>query len=154
MSLASSIGQALGGASAGPLGAIGPVFSFLDDAIKRAFPDKTEAARISAQLEEAMRAGDLANLQSQIDVNKVEAASPSLFVAGWRPFVGWVCGSALAWNFVGEPFLAFLVGVFAWKLPPLPILDNGALTTVLLGMLGIGGMRTFEKVKGVAGLGH
>jgi hypothetical protein len=130
--------------------AIGPLFSFLDDALKRAFPDKTEREKIQAQLQSEMLKGDLGLLQAQLGVNQVEAASTSLFVAGWRPFVGWVCGGALAYNFVAQPFLAFLIGCFAWKLPPLPLLDSGSLTTVLLGMLGIGGMRTFEKLKGVA----
>ncbi len=150
MGIAAAIGEAVGGASAGPFGAIGPVFSFLDDAIKRAWPDKTEAAKIAAQLQTEILKGDLQNLQQQVSVNAIEAASPSLFVAGWRPFVGWICGTALAYNFVVQPFIAFTVGVFAWKLPPLPVLDSGSLTTVLLGMLGIAGMRTVEKIKGVA----
>lgn len=127
------------------------VATLLSDVVKRAFPDKTEAAKIDAQLQTALLSADLSLLQGQLDVNKIEAASSSFFVAGWRPFVGWVCGSALAYNFVAQPFLAFTIGVFKWSLPPLPVLDSGPLTTLLLGMLGIAGMRTYEKKLGVAG---
>lgn len=100
---------------------------------------EAEAARIEAGLPAA-----------QIEVNKVEAASTSLFVAGWRPFCGWVCGSALAYNFILQPFLAFFITLYKWQAPPLPSLDIGALMTVLLGMLGLGGLRSYEKVQGVS----
>lgn len=130
--------------------AIGPVFSFLDDALKRAFPDKTERERIQAQLQAEMLKGDIGLLQSQLQVNSVEAASSSLFVAGWRPFIGWTCGAALAYSYIAQPFMAFAIGCFAWKLPPLPVLDGASLSTILMGMLGIAGMRTYEKVMKVA----
>jgi len=91
--------------------------------------------------------------QAQIEVNKVEAASSSLFVAGWRPFIGWVCGAALAWQFVGHPIVTYFVNLYSIKsgviLPPLPQLDGDQLYPILMGMLGLGGMRTFEKLKGV-----
>lgn len=129
---------------------IGPVSTLLDDIVKRAFPDRTEAAKINAALQTELLKADLSAIQGQLAVNLEEAKSGSLFVAGWRPAVGWVCASALGYNFVLQPFLAFGIGALRWKLPPLPVLDSGALTTVLLGMLGIAGMRSFEKVKGVA----
>ena len=129
--------------------AIGPVFTFLDDAIKRAFPDKTQQDQIKAQLELAMMQGDVATLQAQLAVNAEEAKSESLFVSGWRPSVGWVCASAFAYHFVVQPFLLFGVAAFGVSLPPLPQLDSSALMPVLLGMLGLGGMRTFEKFQGV-----
>lgn len=73
-----------------------------------------------------------------------------MFVAGWRPAVGWVCASAFGWTFVLQPFAVFAITVFEWKAPPLPTLDMGPLIMVLGGILGIGGLRTYEKTKGTA----
>jgi xanthine/uracil permease len=70
-------------------------------------------------------------------------------VAGWRPFIGWVCGVALAWHFVLSPVIIFLAAWFNVVLPTLPTFDMGSLMTVLMGMLGLGGLRTFEKSKGL-----
>jgi hypothetical protein len=128
--------------------AIGPVFTFLDTALKRAFPDKTERDRIQAQLEQAVLQGDLGLLQAQLAVNEAEARSESTFVSGWRPFVGWTCGAALAWNFVVLPLAVFALTAAGVSLPPLPELAVDTLMPVLLGMLGLGGMRTYEKLQG------
>jgi phenylpyruvate tautomerase PptA (4-oxalocrotonate tautomerase family) len=87
--------------------------------------------------------------KSQIEVNKMEAKSGHWFVASWRPFIGWVCGVALAWHFVLAPFVIFFTAMFGVTLPPLPEFDMGSLMTVLMGMLGLGGLRTFEKYKKV-----
>jgi hypothetical protein len=84
---------------------------------------------------------------AQAEINKIEAGSSSLFVAGWRPFVGWVCGFALAYNYVLMPFIVWTTANFYPEAPPMPALDVGELMTVLLGMLGLGAMRTYEKVK-------
>ena len=97
--------------------------------------DKTEKAQLIQEINKA-----------QIEVNKVEANSNSLFVAGWRPFVGWTCGVALCYHFVLQPFLLFLVYSFGYQVV-LPVFDMSTLTTILLGLLGLGGMRSFEKVK-------
>jgi hypothetical protein len=97
--------------------------------------DKEEQAQLIQEINKA-----------QIEVNKVEAGSTNLFVSGWRPFVGWTCGIALCYHFVLQPFLTFLLFSFG-KPMELPVFDMGTLTTVLLGMLGLGGMRSFEKVK-------
>ena len=97
-----------------------------------------------------MLAGLMAIVQGQLEINKTEAQHSSVFVAGWRPAVGWVCGMALAWNFVVYPitqWVAFLYGVDLYNMPKL---DAGELMTVLLGMLGLGGYRTYEKRLGVA----
>lgn len=87
-------------------------------------------------------------LQGEID--KAEAASPNTFVH-WRDFIGWVCGVALAWQYIAQPMLAF--GIAAWQILPvgtvLPSLDTQPLFTLMLGMLGLGGMHVFERVKGV-----
>ena len=106
------------------------------------WPDKSAA-------EQAQLAAALAMVQGQIDINKVEAASSSVFVAGWRPAIGWVCASAFAYKFVLAPAIAF--GMTAAGHPiTLPVLDFTEMSTVLFGMLGIGAMRTVEKIKGVA----
>jgi hypothetical protein len=92
----------------------------------------------------------------QAETNKIEAAHKSLFVAGWRPFIGWVCGSAFAYHYIVQPFATTIASVVSqWvELPfdvtQLPSLDMDTLLTVLLGMLGLGGLRTLEKVKGCA----
>ena len=87
----------------------------------------------------------------QAAINQQEAASSSLFIAGWRPFLGWTCGGAFAYKFVLQPFLVFILiachSSFDVKL--LPSLDWTEMSTVMFGMLGLGGMRTFEKIKQV-----
>ncbi len=89
-------------------------------------------------------------ITAQIEVNKQEAASPSVFVAGWRPAIGWICGSGLAVQFIINPL--FTWGANLAKHPVgFPSLDMGSLMTLLLGMLGLGAMRTVEKVQGVPG---
>ena len=86
----------------------------------------------------------------QVELNKVEASHRSVFVAGWRPFIGWVCGAGFAYHFVLQPFLLFVVAWVGVDMPELPVFDMGTLQTVLMGMLGLGGLRTFEKVAGKA----
>ena len=97
--------------------------------------DKEEKAQLIQEINKA-----------QIEVNKVEAGSSSLFVSGWRPFVGWTCGVALCYHFVLQPFLMFVLSSTGNPME-LPIFDMTTLTTVLMGMLGLGGLRTYEKVK-------
>lgn len=127
---------------------IGPIATLIDDCVKRVFPDKTEAERISMQLQTALLQADVSIILGQLQVNAEEAKSQSLFVAGWRPAVGWVCASALGYNYVLQPFFAFVIGAFAWQLPPLPTLDAGVVMSLMTGMLGLSGMRSYEKVNG------
>ena len=87
--------------------------------------------------------------KGQLEINKAEAGHKSIFVAGWRPFIGWTCGVALAWHFVIAPFIMFFSAYFGLDMPALPDFDMGSLLTVLMGMLGLGGLRTFEKYKGI-----
>lgn len=86
--------------------------------------------------------------QGQLDVNKQEAASASTFVSGWRPYIGWVCGTALGYQFLVHPLLCWLSAAQGWPVPPR--LDIDTLLTLLTGMLGLAGLRTGEKFKGVA----
>ena len=87
--------------------------------------------------------------KGQLAINKEEAKSSNIFVAGWRPFIGWSCGGALVWHFIAAPFIIFFAALFGATLPPLPEFDMGSLMTVLMGMLGLGSLRTFEKYKKV-----
>ncbi len=105
------------------------------------------------QLNDSQFTAKLANdlVQSQLDINKIEASNEKLFVSGWRPAIGWICGLAFATNYVIVPLTVFLCAIFGHPLSDVPTFDMGELTPVLLGMLGLGGLRTFEKVKGIKG---
>ena len=119
------------------------------DVLDRFFPNKEEKERaereIAAKLTEHLAKIDLA----QLEVNKAEAASRNNFVAGWRPFVGWTCGMALAYTYVVQPILVFGLAHYGYCVD-LPPLDMSTMMPVLLGMLGLGGLRSFEKYKGVS----
>jgi hypothetical protein len=113
-------------------------------------PDKDLAAKLGHEL--ATMSEKIASEQAlaQIEVNKAEAASGSLFKGGWRPFIGWVCGIAFAYHFIFQPFLIFSLRNLWRFIPDLPEFDMGTLMPVLMGMLGLGGLRTFEKAKGIS----
>jgi len=89
-------------------------------------------------------------VRGQLEINKAEAASASVFKGGWRPFIGWTCGAAFAYHFVLQPLLLFCVALFGLDIPALPQFDMSSLMTVLMGMLGLGGLRTYEKKTGVS----
>ena len=124
---------------------IGPVTGLLDKFIEDKDQKNALAHEIATMSEK--HAQELA--LSQIEVNKAEAASGSLFKGGWRPFIGWVCGVAFAYHFIMQPILIFGTTAAGVSLPPLPEFDMSQMMPVLLGMLGLGGLRTFEKHKGV-----
>lgn len=109
--------------------------------------DKDKKNQFKHELEmEILRTG-----LAQSEVNKEEAKHPSIFVAGWRPFIGWVCGLALAWHFMGADLLNWVRVVFFPDMPEPPALTGTeTLVTILLSMLGLGGLRTVEKLKGVS----
>ena len=114
--------------------------------IDRVIPDKAAAAQAQAELVKMQVSGELEQLAGQLEVNKVEAAHSSLFVAGWRPFIGWVCGAALAYQFVIRPIVTWAVPSMGYQIAEMPGLDDN-LWELLTGMLGLGGLRTYEKVK-------
>lgn len=119
------------------------------DVLDRFFPNKEEKAKAEREIE-AKLAEHLAKIDiAQIEVNKQEAAHRSLFVAGWRPFVGWTCGLALFYTYVAQPMATFVMAQTG-DLVQLPQLDLSTMMPVLLGMLGLGGLRTYEKFKGVS----
>jgi hypothetical protein len=123
-----------------------------DDAIAAALrvldkfvPDPEAKAKAESELRSSLQAWD----KSQTDVNAVEAANPNLFVSGWRPFIGWVCGLALAYQYVAAPLLMWVATSLHIAMAAPPKLD-GMLWELVFALLGMGGLRTLEKVKGVA----
>ena len=119
---------------------IKPVSEILDKLVA----DKDLKLKLQHELNQELHKANIA----QIEVNKVEAAHRNVFVAGWRPFTGWVCASALAYHFILEPIIVFGLALYSVELT-LPQFDMGSLLTVLMGMLGLSGLRTFEKTKGL-----
>ena len=103
-----------------------------------------------AQAEQALKLLEMAQAeaQAQAEINKAEAASGSTFVGGWRPFIGWVCGAALAFQYIVRPFWIWAIAVW-WPNSPIPPGLDSNLWELMLGMLGLGGLRSFEKVKGI-----
>jgi hypothetical protein len=124
---------------------IGPVTGILDKFIEDKDAKNAMAHEIATMAEKAAHEAAMA----QVSVNKEEAKHRSIFVSGWRPFVGWTCGIALAYHFVLAPLILFGVGISGYQIPALPEFDMGSLMTVLMGMLGLGGLRTYEKQKGL-----
>lgn len=122
---------------------LGSVADLANTVIGKIWPDKTEA-------EKQQLAAAVTLVQGQLAVNQAEASNPNLFVAGWRPFIGWVCGAALVYHYIVRPMLPWLLALVGKPMPPIPPLDMGDLITILLGMLGLGGLRTYEKKQGVA----
>jgi hypothetical protein len=124
------------------LGALGPV-------LERLIPDPNARNAFSLQLISALQAADL----SQLKVNEMEAANPNLFVSGWRPFIGWICGGALFYQYIFLPLgvyvASFISSAAVTNLLNAPKLD-GNLWELMIGMLGMGALRSFEKFKGVA----
>lgn len=126
-------------------GALGPIL----DGVLRLIPDKGARAAAKEQFEGQMLNAMTGLVQGQLEINKAEAQHKSLFVAGWRPGVGWICALALGWNFILQPIMAWGFFVYGANIADAPVLDTGELTTILLGMLGLGGLRTYEKRLGV-----
>ena len=117
--------------------------------VDRLIPDKAAADRAKTDMEAALvKAANEAAL-AQVEVNKIEAGHSSVFVAGWRPAIGWVCAAALAWAFIVAPVATWGMAVFGVR-ETLPAIGTDNLFELVLAMLGLGGLRTFEKMRGVA----
>jgi hypothetical protein len=135
---------------------IGPVSELINTVLKRVLPpekmSEAERAQLEAQITLELSKQDWEGIKGQLLVNLEEAKSTNWFVAGWRPCIGWICGAAFAWHYVIQPLLGFvLVAYFHSPFgADLPKFDMESLLTVLLGMLGLGGLRTFEKYKEVS----
>jgi len=124
---------------------IGPVTGLLDKFIEDEDQKNALAHEIATLAEKQAHEAAMA----QVLTNREEAKHRSIFVAGWRPFIGWTCGVALAYHFVLAPLIVFGVAWYGAEIPQIPAFDMDSLMTVLLGMLGLGGMRSFEKAKGL-----
>lgn len=130
-----------------------PVSALLDiggKVIDRIWPDAAQAATAKLELFKLQQSGELAQIAGQLEVNKIEAANSNVFVSGWRPFVGWTCGMALVYTYIAYPLLLWATATWAPEVKPPALVNDGMLFELMLGMLGIGGLRTFEKIKGVA----
>lgn len=124
---------------------VGPISALLSKVI----PDKDERNRLAHEIATMAERQAHEQIMAQVEVNKEEASHPSIFVSGWRPFIGWTCGFAMAFNFIGIPLIdtGTVLAGYTVELNPL---DLEIMLPVLLGMLGLGGMRSYEKRNGVA----
>lgn len=138
----------------------GPLLEIGKDLIDRLWPDKVaqEKERAAAELEllrltqserMADKANEVAIAIEQIKVNQEEAKNTNVFVSGWRPFIGWTCGCAFLYAFLLGPLITSISAAYGYSVP-LPPIDMDNMIYVLGGMLGLGGLRSLEKVKGVA----
>ena len=124
---------------------IGPVTGILDKFIE----DKDQKAALAHEIATMSERHAQELAKGQLEINKAEAASGSVFKGGWRPFIGWVCGTAFAYHFVLQPLIVFGVTAAGVEIPELPSFDMGSLMTVMMGMLGLGGLRSYEKKQGL-----
>jgi len=134
---------------------ISGLFSAAQSLIERFFPDPEKKAAAQLELLKMQQTGELAQLASETDlaklqlqVNVEEAKSTNWFVAGWRPGIGWVCGAGLAYAALIEPFARFIAKVWFGYTGEFPVISTDLTLQILMGMLGLGAMRSVEKIKG------
>ena len=126
---------------------LGPILEIGKSLIDRIFPNPAEKAKAEMEMMVLLQTQDMQKVMGQLEVNAAEAASPHMFVAGWRPFVGWCCGLGFLWAAIGQPVFAYFATVKGW--PVAPEVNTDVLLYVLGGMLGLGTLRTVEKSRGV-----
>lgn len=129
---------------------IGALSDFATTVVNKIWPDASQKQKDEAALAVLQLTQDYNLQQGQIDVNKEEAKSASLFVAGGRPFIMWICGFSLAYASLIEPLARFIATVIFKYSGAFPVIDTTLTLQVLLGLLGLGGMRTIEKWQGVS----
>lgn len=127
---------------------IGSIIGIVSSVIDRVIPDKAAADKVKLEIMQLEAKGELDIMLKQLEINANEANHRSLFVAGWRPCIGWICGLAFAYHYVLLPLLLFILPLFGVEVK-LPEFDTAGMMTVLMGMLGLGGLRTLEKWKGL-----
>ena len=127
---------------------LSPLFELGSNIINRLFPDPAQKAAAEMELLKLSQDGDLKKILAQLEINAKEATNPNVFVAGWRPFVGWVCGFGLAYATIFHSILQWISVIRGWPLPP--AVDTDTLIYVLGTLLGVGALRTVEKIKGVS----
>ncbi len=126
---------------------LGPIFEIGKTLIDRWLPDPEKKREAEMELVRMAADGELKQVIAQLEINAREASHPSVWVAGWRPFFGWAGGAGFVYATIAQPLLAWLAAVKGWPVPP--VLNLDLLWVVVTGMLGIGGLRTFEKSKGL-----
>jgi len=125
---------------------IGPIITKALDLI----PDKNARAEAKELMERDLQKAVSDASQMQNKVNLAEAKHKSVFVAGWRPFIGWICGVGLAWAYIVQPLVLWYISVAHPGIDTIPQISTDGLYQLVLAMLGMGGLRTFEKMKGVS----
>lgn len=140
-----------------PLFSIDAITALIGKVLDRVIPDPIAAADAKLKVAALAQNGELEQLhadtqlaQGQLDVDKIEAASSNVFVSGWRPFIGWICGVSLAYVGLIEPIGRFVAQVIFHYAGVFPIIDTNLTMQVLLGMLGLGALRSYDKKNGVA----
>lgn len=107
--------------------------------------DKDKRNELNAKIEQSL----IGLQKGQMDINREEARSGNWFASSWRPLIGYICGIALFWHFIGLQIAYFIIACGGWNVPPLPTFEMDALFTILTGMLGLSSLRSFEKYKGL-----
>lgn len=125
---------------------VGPILDKLVDRI----PNANERKRAKEEFEKELLGAITQASLAQTKINEIEAAHKSVFVAGWRPFLGWICGIGILWAFIVQPIAVWAVKVFGSPSIELPVINTDGLYQLVLAMLGMGALRSFEKIKGVA----
>lgn len=129
-----------------PLSAVLDIGSKLIDKL---FPDPAKKAEATLKLMELQQSGDLAVIAGQLEIDKIEAANPKVFISGWRPMVGWICACGLGIQFIIRPLFMWIAAL-AGHPTEFPALDMGTMMELLAGMLGMAGLRSYDKQNGVA----
>lgn len=123
---------------------LGPILEFGKSILGRFFPDEEERRKAEADFLKLAMDGELKQIIAQLEINAREAAHPSVWVAGWRPFFGWAGGVAFVYATIAQPLLTWYGSIKGWPAAP-PALNLDLMWVVITGMLGIGGLRTWEK---------
>lgn len=118
--------------------------------LDKIIPDKDARDKAAHEIAMEFAKQESAQLQNQADINKVEAANSSIFVSGWRPFLGWSCGAGFAWQVFGQPVFSFFFTLITKNAPPVIAIPEDMIMPMLWALLGVGAMRSFDKLKGTS----
>ena len=128
---------------------LGPIISVVSSVLDKVIPDNNAKEKAKADIEKALIDNAAQINLAQAETNKIEASHSSVFIAGWRPFLGWVCGIGFAWIFVLNPILQWGLALYGIN-AVLPQLQSDVLMELTVALLGLAGLRSWEKAKGIA----
>jgi len=128
---------------------VSAIIGLVSTVLNKVWGNKDDQLKRQFILELQEKLGELDLAKAQVAVNAEEAKHESLWVSGARPFIMWVCGCSFAWQFLVQPIVTYVVVITGYPAPVLPVFDFYALNTILMGLLGLGALRSYEKVKGV-----